>query len=251
MNHFLIIVPVHNGIQWINRCLDSIFVQRYDDFDIMVIDDHSTDGTWGEICKRNFNIARNNKRNGSGLENIKKGIDFINPSPDTIIVTVDGDDYLSNENVLSYLNEIYSEDIWMTYGQFTPISGRYEGVCQPLEYNITFNDAGEKVINQLTSQTYRRSGAWVTSHLRTFRAWLWNKIEDSDLRDCEGKYFKVAWDLAFMYPMIEMAGSHLKYIDKILYFYNDLNPSCDGTVNPKLQIETGKYIQSKPIYREL
>ena len=54
-----------------------------------------------------------------------------------------------------------------------------------------------------------------------------------------------------MYPMIEMAGSHLRFIDRVLYIYNDLNPACDGTVNPKLQIETGKYIQSKPIYKEL
>ena len=139
----------------------------------------------------------------------------------------------------------------MTYGQYAPLSGRYKGICQPLEYNITFNDVGDRVVNQLTSQTYRQSGAWVTSHLRTFRSWLWHKIKDEDLRDNDGNYFKVAWDLAFMYPMIEMAGNHLKFVDKILYFYNDLNPSCDGTVNPQLQIETGKYIQSKPIYKEL
>lgn len=251
MNHFLVIVPVHNAVNWIDRCLDSIFVQRYNNFDIVIIDDHSTDGTWDKICKRNFNIVRNNIRNGSGLENIKKGIDLMNPAPDTIIVTVDGDDYLSNENVLAYLNEIYTGDVWMTYGQFVPLSGRYKGICQPLEYNITFDDQGAKVINQLTSQTYRRSGAWVTSHLRTFQTWLWHKIKDKDLRDKDGNYFKVAWDLAFMYPMIEMAGIHLRFIDKVLYVYNDLNPSCDGTVNPQLQIETGKYIQSKTIYKEL
>lgn len=251
MNKFLVIVPVHNSFDWIERCLDSIFIQKYEDFNVMVIDDHSTDGTWDKINNYDFNKARNSIRNGSGLENIKKGIDYMNPSPDTIIVTVDGDDYLADHSVLSYLNATYSEDIWMTYGQYKPLSGKYKGICQPLEYNVTFDEKGEKVINQLTSDTYRRSGAWVTSHLRTFRAWLWRRIDDDDLRDKDGKYFKIAWDLAFMYPMIEMAGSHVKFINEVLYYYNDLNPSCDGTVNPKIQIETGKYIQSKPIYKEL
>ena len=251
MNHFLVIVPVYNAVQWIDQCLNSILIQRYDNFDVVVIDDHSTDGTWDKILKYDFNIVRNKSRNGSGLQNIKKGIDCFNPNPDTIIVTVDGDDMLSNQMGLSYLNEIYTEDVWLTYGQYAPASGRYSGICQPLEYNVTFDDQGEKVYSRLTPQTYRQSGVWVTSHLRTFRTWLWRKIKDEDLRDKDGKYFRVAWDFAFMYPMIEMAGSHIRFIDKVLYFYNDLNPACDGTINPKLQIETGKYIQSKPIYKEL
>jgi hypothetical protein len=157
---------------------------------------------------------------------------------------------LADDHVLSYLNEVYQKDIWLTYGSFTPLSGRYLGTCQPLRHTHTVDESGKWVDNYLTPQTYRKSGVWVTSHLRTFRKWLFDKIKDEDLKD-ENGYYKTAWDMAFMYPMIEMAGKHISYIEKIMYIYNDLNPNCDGTINPELQIRTGKSIQNKPIYPEL
>ena len=148
------------------------------------------------------------------------------------------------------MNKVYNKDIWLTYGSFSPVSGRYSGTCQPLSHTHTVDETGKWVDNYLTPQTYRKSGVWVTSHLRTFRKWLWDKVKDEDLRD-ENGYYKVAWDMAFMYPMIEMAGEHIFFIDKILYIYNDINPQCDGTVDPKLQILTGKSIQAKSVYKPL
>lgn len=44
-----IIVPVHNGEKYLQRCLDSIQNQTYADFEVIVVDDGSTDGT-GNIC---------------------------------------------------------------------------------------------------------------------------------------------------------------------------------------------------------
>ena len=106
------------------------------------------------------------------------------------------------------------------------------------------------ILLSLTSENYRKSGHWVTSHLRTFRKSLWDQIDQEDLKD-NGEFYKVAWDMAFMYPMIEMAAERVKFIDKILYMYNDLNPNCDGTLNPQLQVETGEKIQAKREYARL
>ena len=209
MNKFAVIVPVYNAEKYICKCLDSIIQQDYSDFKdfkVCVIDDCSTDGTWEHILEYPFKRLRNEQRVASGIANIKKGIDFLNLSDDTIIVLVDGDDYLASNNVLSYLNEIYTKDIWLTYGDFAPVSGKYKNICKPID----------------NTQEYRKSGKWLSSHLRTFRKWLWDKIDDKDLRDENGEYFHMAWDLAMMYPMIEMAGSHVKFIDKVLYMYNDL-----------------------------
>ena len=44
-----IIIPVYNVEQYINQCIESILIQTYHDYEIILIDDGSTDSS-GEIC---------------------------------------------------------------------------------------------------------------------------------------------------------------------------------------------------------
>ena len=44
-----VIVPVYNTERYLSRCLDSILNQSFTDFELLLIDDGSTDGS-GEIC---------------------------------------------------------------------------------------------------------------------------------------------------------------------------------------------------------
>lgn len=46
-----IIIPVHNGEDYLEDCVESIKNQTVSDWEIIVIDDGSTDGT-GKICRR-------------------------------------------------------------------------------------------------------------------------------------------------------------------------------------------------------
>ena len=48
--HFLsIIVPVYNTEPYLNKCIDSIISQSFSDFECILVDDGSTDGS-GLIC---------------------------------------------------------------------------------------------------------------------------------------------------------------------------------------------------------
>jgi len=251
-NSFVIIVPVYNSEKWIGKCIDSILMQDYNNYKLIVIDDCSTDGTWGIIKNYGVDCLRNSEHSGSALANIIQGIKFFAFHDEDIIVTIDGDDWLADNGALLYLNEVYKNDIWLTYGQYKPLSGKYKYTCQDLSSIRTPGANGKLITVSVTPDNYRQSELWVTSHLRTFKHWLWNMIDDNDLRDIDGGYFKVAWDLAFMYPMIEMAGAkHIKFIDKLLYIYNDLNPNCDGKINTESQLKTAEYIQNKPKYNVL
>jgi glycosyltransferase involved in cell wall biosynthesis len=40
-----VLMPVRNGMPWLPRALDSIFAQSFTDFELIVVDDGSTDGT--------------------------------------------------------------------------------------------------------------------------------------------------------------------------------------------------------------
>lgn len=248
MNRFDIIVPVYNAEKYIGRCIDSILMQDYKNYELLVIDDCSTDETYDIVLPYDDIFTLHNPVRQGALANIVEGIRTFGES---IIVTIDGDDYLPDRNVLSYLDKVYTEDVWMTYGSFIPESHKYKNTCQPFDNIMTPCDAGYLVKNSVTPATYRKSPFWVTSHLRTFRKQLWDRIKDEDLRDTDGRYYQTAWDLAFMYPMIEMADSHCKFIPHTLYVYNDLNPICDGTIRGMEQLRTAERIKAKEEYERI
>lgn len=238
-NSFLITIPFYNS-KWVKECLESILAQKYPYWKAVVVDDASNDGSGdnaANFCKRDprFIYTRNSTNLGSPIGNITTAIDYGNE--DDIIVNVDGDDWLSNEAVLLYLNEIYqNNDIWVTYGQFEPLSREYSNYCQPLQ----------------DSRNYRHGHAWVTSHLRTFRRKLFKKINENDLKDTQGHFYKAAGDLALMYPLLEMAGlKHSRFIDKVLYIYNDTNEMSEMRKFKNVQLELAEEIRRKPVYPEL
>ncbi len=86
MNEFMnpqisVIVPVYNSESTLNRCVDSILSQNFKNFELLLIDDGSTDRS-GEICdeyaKKDFRVKVTHKENGgvssarnAGLDNAK------------------------------------------------------------------------------------------------------------------------------------------------------------------------------------
>ena len=44
-----VIVPVYNTEKYLNRCVDSILAQTFTDFELILVDDGSTDGS-GKMC---------------------------------------------------------------------------------------------------------------------------------------------------------------------------------------------------------
>lgn len=247
-NKFKVIVPFYNCSEYIVKCLSSIFIQTYTNFDVIIIDDCSTDDSLIKINnfiskvkpKQNIKIFKN-KTNCGALANIVYGINNAECSDEDIIIQIDGDDWLYSAEVFNKLNVIYQEDVLLTYGSLVELSTK--------KLNKTFT---KKLFD---TQKYRKQYGeyyWVTSHLKTFKYKLWKKILDKDLRDINGTYFKVAWDLAMMYPMIEMAGlEKIVYVEEPMYIYNDLNPANDYKIRCKQQAATAKYIKNKKEYSEI
>lgn len=235
-NRFIILVTVHNSKEWIKKCLDSVISQDYKNYRLLIIDDHSIDGTWDIVSKYDTCIVRNDTNMVHSLINAYTGLRAFFFDPEDIIVHLDGDDWLADNSVLSYLNEVYQDEVWLTYGQYAPLSGKYKDYCHP------FSEIG------VTSETYRKSGQWTTSHLKTFKKKCWDKINEDDFKR-DGKWLITCGDLAMMYPIIEMAGDkRIRFIDKVLYIYNDLNPMNHMKTYTNESIETAKYLQSKACY---
>ena len=122
-NRFIIVVPFYNVQDWIKFNIRSVKKQDYDNFTCVLVDDISTDNTVEIIEKEivgddRFVLIKNQKKKFA-LRNIYEGILAANPQPEDVVVTLDGDDWLSSANILSYLNDFYNrEDCWLTYGSY-------------------------------------------------------------------------------------------------------------------------------------
>ena len=105
-----IIVPIYNAQDYIQVSLDSLLKQNYDDYEIICVNDGSTDNTLSilmEYEKKNSRIRLIDKENGgvSSARNIG-----IQSACGKWIWFVDSDDYIPF-NCLGYLVSQISEDI--------------------------------------------------------------------------------------------------------------------------------------------
>lgn len=100
---FSIIVPVYNVSQYLKRCIDSILSQLYGDFELLLVDDGSTDDS-GRICdeyaKKDNRIKVFHKKNGGVSSARNKGID---EARGKYVVFVDSDDYILKDRLLQIM----------------------------------------------------------------------------------------------------------------------------------------------------
>ncbi len=237
---FNIVVPVFNAEKYIEKCLNSIINQSYKRFQLQVVDDCSGDSSYeiaSSICKdyKNIKVYKNSRRIGA-LNNIYNLLNTkIKDPTNTVDLIIDGDDYLYSGDVLNILKAKYDQtNCLITYGSHISSKGVQ----------------GKKYPRLIRKFNLFRKYFWYASHLRTFRHDLWLALDSQDLLNKNKKYFSVAWDLAIMLPMLEMAGDRQEFIDEILYAYNDSNPISDHIIRRKEQISAGREIRQKKIYKK-
>jgi len=237
---FRIVVVGGPAEKWVERCLDSIKSQK-EEFTACVVLDPVGDTTY-EKAKRyeseKIKVILNDKREYA-LPNIIRSINEQNPAPEDIIATVDADDWLKDENSLSVVKKAYDSNpsLLLTHGS-------WESHPNP---NGPTNNGPYKVED---FKSNIRHQPWHASHLRTYKYKLWARIRDEDLRGPDDNYFESAWDLAFMWPMMEMAGfERIAYIPERIYVYNQETPFSDEKTKYQQQIFFTKYVANKPQYQ--
>ena len=98
-----VIIPVYNAEQYLKRCLDSVLAQTYQDFEIICIDDGSTDNS-GAICdeyaKKDSRIRILRKENG-GVSSARNA--GLNIAEGEYITFIDSDDYVDTD----YMQTLY------------------------------------------------------------------------------------------------------------------------------------------------
>lgn len=101
---FSVIISAYNIEPYIERAINSVLNQKFDEYEIIVIDDKSTDNTLEKIMKYEgkINIIKNEENKGLGaVRNIG-----IENAVGEYIVHLDGDDTLYNESTLKDIDNL-------------------------------------------------------------------------------------------------------------------------------------------------
>lgn len=241
-NFFTIAIDTCNHEQWIEKCLNTCLTQKYNNFEVILVDAISTDKTF-EIAKKyaedypNLKVYQNEVRipqvaNFLWLTELSK--------PGSIVVSIDGDDWFKNSKVLQKLNEVYnSGDVWMTYGTYEEFPFR--------SVSHIYRPYPDEVI----AKNNFREHQWLASHTRTWRRELLLQINKDDFKREDGEWLDTTGDQAIMLPMLELAGTRSRYVPDVTYVYNMSNTTRDSAKNEARQVELSNYIRAKKKYEPL
>lgn len=227
--------------EYIGKSLSSLKAQTFTHWEAYVTIDPYGDQTFERAVEakagdERINITCNDRQLYS-MANLVRAIERSCAQPEDIIVILDGDDWFYTKYALQIINDTYSKyDCWMTYGSWISNVDHIPGRLPAYEEGTS---------------DFRRA-KWLATAMRTWKKWLWDLIDDKDLRDKNGEYFSVVEDLAVMFPMLEMSGiSRVKHIADILVLYNRANPACVGNTKRSEMERIAQYLRGKPRYRLL
>ncbi len=244
----IVMIPSYNNINHYQKNLASVFSQKngdhpYTNWSLVYTDDCSGDGTYEAVVnfvkakgqESRCRIIKNETRHGAMANHYRA----IHECPDNaIIVALDGDDALAHDRVFEKINQEYQDpQVWLTYGQYQEYPSGKIGHCTKLPYEVL-------------QYNLVRNYPFVTSHLRTFYAGLFKKIKREDLM-YNNDFFQITSDLAFMFPMLEMAGEHVRFIPEVLCIYNMDNPINDFKKDIHGLLAMERVIRSRKPYTHL
>ena len=127
MKLFSVIIPVYNIADYLPQCIDSVLAQDFQDYEIILVDDGSTDGS-SEICDKyvleyeQIKVIHKENTGPSDARNIG-----IKNAIGDYIIFLDGDDFWQGNTIFFDLSKIIREENHpdlIVYG-FTPIFVNY------------------------------------------------------------------------------------------------------------------------------
>ena len=251
MNNFTVIIGSRNNGQWVKHNISSILSQDYPHYKVIYYDDASDDNTeteFKDIVGDNpkFTYVKSDVRKLKTwfYSNLEKHTTI---NDNDIIVFLDGDDMFYCDNVLSYLNSIYNQSgCWLTYGGMV-VWENDDIITTPYPQN-------SEIPNEVIKNKLYRKDAWRTSHLKSMRGAIWNKIDKNDFIH-EDKYIVGPDDLAIMFAALEICPSNKVYrITDPIYLYNhtDANNRSRAHIdNINTKIDYESIIRNRKPYEEI
>lgn len=120
-----IILPVYNAEEYLERCLDSILEQNYDNIELIAIDDGSIDKSWNILLtyKKNYpNKLLCFRQENMGVSKTRnRGIEL---ATGDYLLLIDNDDYFDEDYINTFVKEIEKRDYDVVIGGYKRPNGQ-------------------------------------------------------------------------------------------------------------------------------
>ena len=152
MPKFSVIVPVYNTEKYLRKCIDSILNQSYDDYEIIIVNDGSTDSSKkiiNEYCKTfSSKIKGVHKKNGGLSDARNKGV---KKACGDYLLFVDSDDYIE-KNLLKTLSKKLKDEPDIIRFQIKEVHEDKVCMYRELPFETVKGDvAFKKIVNSLSN----------------------------------------------------------------------------------------------------
>lgn len=150
---FSIVVPVYNVEKYIGQCIESLVSQTYENIEIILVDDGSTDGS-SDICdeysKADKRVRVIHKQNEGVSKARNIGVDV---ARGRYIMFVDSDDFLSDKDVIQNAYDILKIDdadlVLFGYTKYYPDINAFRSGSRFSKANIISGTISEMIIADL------------------------------------------------------------------------------------------------------
>lgn len=199
MPKFSIIIPVYNVCDYVKRCLDSVFLQSYSDYEVIVVNDGSLDGSMDIV--KNYDVKIINQKNMGLSAARNRGV---KAATGDYLIFLDSDDYWEKD-LLKEVNDAVFNNPDLVRFQIKEVFDDKEGI----NYNEKgfIGLTGESAFDRIVKYHFVEN-AWCYSIKREY--WLKNSFQFA-----KGKIHE---DFGIM-PLVIMKASLVNSIGYVGYNY--------------------------------
>lgn len=232
-----VIVPVYNVEQYLERCVNSIINQTYENLEIILVDDGSTDRS-GEMCdsfaEKDERIKVVHKENGGASAARNRGLDICLGE---YVTFVDSDDWLDIHMYKDLMELMVNMDADIVECNWEVIYDEMKDIKQPVT-EVT-------VLRQVEAEKALFDGSGRATILP------WNKIYKKNLfknnRFPEGMMCEDQWLL----PKIYLKSKQSIYVNqKYYYYYQSPNSVMRSSFGKKNLAALVAFEETRKLYLE-
>lgn len=218
-----VVIPIFNISQYLSQCMDSVLAQSYEDLDIILVDDGSTDDC-PRMCdgykEQDVRVKVIHKENGGLSDARNVGMKI---AAGEWIYFVDSDDWVDRNAIQQLYNFAVENHCDVVQG----------GLYYAYQDHLLYRKASKK---EQRRTVLERNDAMqeliINDRVKNF-AWgkLYKKELIKDLEFPVGKYFEDSFWQHKVMDRVERYG----IIDEPLYYYRQRQDSISGTPSTRLK----------------